>query len=324
MIRRRESKVDSDRTPDKAKDKEKDKAPDTSVTGMEQDTLSRKQMRSLYGYTQRQLRIDDDLFNLFQRAWKGQWNKEQFDSEVEQLDWYRKNKASIREYQLLSAEGGADFEQKKLDAQEFVRKTAMEMGRNLSPEEIASLAEDSMLQGWGEPGRDYELKRAIVDAPMSEGETLGGTLEEYANKLRAVSLANNVKIDDKWIQSKAKSAASGLSTIEDAESELREWAAQKTPYFADRIRSGEDLDALVSPWRRTMIDEWELADVKLDDPMLMSAIGGYDEKGNPKAEDLGAFQTRLRKDDRWVTTAQGQNKRIDAYSGVLRMFGYGN
>jgi hypothetical protein len=293
------------------------------ATGLPQDKLS---LRQLYGYTRRQLMVDDGLFDLFQRAWEGQWAKEKFEAEVERLDWFKKNKASVREYQLLAAKGGADFTEKQADAQEFVRQTAMNMGRTLSPEEIQSLAEDSLINGWGESGQDFELKRAIIDLPDKEGEDYGGTIEDNMMRLRATALANGVKIDEKWMMGKAKSAASGLSLIEDADMELREMAAQKVPAFANQIRAGQDLDALISPWRRMMAEEWELSDtaIGMDDPMLMQAIGGYDQSGQPKMEDLGSFQTRLRQDPRWKVTAQGQNKSIDSYSGILKMFGYGN
>ena len=293
------------------------------ATGLPKDKLS---LRQLYGYTRRQLMVDDGLFDLFQQAWEGGWSKEKFEAEVERLDWYKKNKASVREYQLLAAKGGADFTEKQADAQEFVRRTAMEMGRTLSPEEIQSLAEDSMINGWGVSGQDYELKRAIIDLPEKEGEDYGGTIEDNMMVLRKTAQANGVKIDEKWMMGKAKSAASGLSLIEDAEMELREMAAQKVPGFANQIRAGQDLDALISPWRRMMAEEWELSDsaIGMDDPMLMQAIGGYDEKGQPKMEDLGTFQTRLRADPRWKVTAAGQNKSIDSYAGVLKMFGYGN
>ena len=301
----------------------KDMTPEGTATGLEQDSLSRKQLRAKYGYTARQLRVDPDLFNLFQRAFAEQWNEERFDSEVEQLPWYRKNKASVREYLLLEAQGGADFTAKQEDSREFVRRTAMEMGVALTPDEIESLAHDSMMQGWGEDGQQYELQRAIAEMPRNEGD-YGGSIAENADMLRAVALANNVKLDEQWIVSKAKSAASGLSLIADAEREVRQMAADKIPVFAQQIMAGQDLDALVSPWRRMMQDEWELGTVPLDDPTLMSAIGGYDESGNPVTQNLGDFQYRLRSDPRWLQTAKGQNANVSAYSGVLKMFGMGN
>lgn len=298
---------------------------DMPATGATQDRLNRKELRARYKYTAAQLRVDKGLFDLFQRAFEGQWSRERFDSEVEQLDWYKNNKASVREYMLLEANGGADWEEKRNDSYEAVRRTAMTQGVNLSEEDLWDLAEQSMMNGWGEPGQEYELARAINDY-KSVGGVYGGDIAGNADNLKAIAMANNVKLDANWFLSKGKSIAAGLALPDDVEREIREMAAQKVPAFADRIRAGEDLDTLVSPWRMMMADEWELAPdaISLDDPALTAAIGGYDEKGNPKMEDLGSFQMRLRKDPRWKTTAKGQNTSIDAYAGVLKMFGYGN
>lgn len=295
------------------------------ATGLPQDRLNRKELRAEYKYTAAQLRVDQGLFDLFQRAFEGQWSKERFDSEVEQLDWYKKNKASVREYLLLKAQGGADWQEKQKDSYEAVRKAAMQQGVNLSEDVLRDLADQSMMNGWGQPGQEYELARAI-NQYQSEGGVYGGDIATNAQNLQAVAIANGVKLDANWFTSKGKSIAAGLSLAEDAEREIREMAAQKNPLFGDKIRAGEDLTNLVNPWKQLMADEWELApdQISLDDPTLQAAIGKVDEKGNLVAEDLGSFTMRLRKDPRWLTTAKGQNSTIDAYSGILKMFGYGN
>lgn len=296
-----------------------------TATGLAQDQLTRAELRAEYGVTARQLKVSDDLFNLFQRAFEGQWAKERFDSELEQTAWYRKNAAPMRNYLLLKAAGGADWTAKVKDTQEAIRQQAMAMGVNLNAEDIAGLATQSMMYGWGEKGQEYELQRAIAEIPSRDGE-YGGDIAKNADMLRATALANGVKLDEQWYQSKAKSIASGLSLPADAERQVREFAAQKTPGFAEEIMAGQDLTALVSPWRRMMADEWEMSEtaIPLDDPTLMSAIGGFDEQGKPVKENLGEFGVRLRKDPRWLTTTAGQNKQISAMSGVLKMFGYGN
>lgn len=296
-----------------------------AATGLTQDRLTKKELRSTYNITARQLQVDDDLFDLFQKAFDGQWTKERFDSELEQTEWYRKNAAPMREYLLLQAEGGADWDAKVLDTQEAVRRTAMKMGVNLSSADIAELADDSMMFGWGENGQEYELQRAIAERPSQGGE-YGGDIQMNADNLVAIARANNVKLDGQWFVSKGKSIAAGLSLPEDAEREIRELAAQKTPGFANQIMAGEDLDVLVSPWRRMMMDEWELAEdaITLDDPMLQKAIGGVNDDGSPQFANLGDFQIALRKDPRWLQTAAGQNKTTSAFSDVLKMFGMGN
>jgi hypothetical protein len=295
-----------------------------TATGLAQDRLSRRQLQAMYKYTAAQLRVDPGLFDLFQRAFKEQWNKERFDSEVEQLPWYRNNAASVRSYLLLQAQGGADFAKKRDDTGEYVRQRAMKMGVNLSYERLNELTEDTMMFGWGSDGREYELDRAIVGS-QSEGGNYGGDIEMNAENLRMLAKANNVKLDDIWFMSKAKSIAGGLSLAEDAQREIRRMAAEKSPGFATQIMAGENLEALTAPWRRMMEDEWELEmnSIPLDDPMLQSAIGGFTQEGAPVSMNLGEFQQRLRKDPRWLNSNQGQNKTVSAYSDVLKMFGMG-
>lgn len=300
---------------------EKPKPQEGVATGLAQDRLTKKKLRSLYGYTARQLRVNPQLFKLFQQAYDEQWDQARFESEVEQLPWYRKNQASVREYLLLEAEGGADFQAKQKDSFEFVRRTSMEMGVNLSNAQLQELAEDSMMFGWGESGQDYELRRAIVDLEP-QGE-YGGDIRKNADTLYALALANGVKYDDSWFTSAAKSLASGLSNPEDWENDIREQAASRFPIFGDKIRAGMNVSDLVSPWRRMMADEWEIAesDISLNDQTLLSAIGGVDEKGNPKAMNLGEFQRALRKDPRWMETDRAQNQVSGIASEVMRMFG---
>lgn len=299
----------------------KPKAQTGPAIGLKQDRLNRKQMRALYGYTARQLRVNPELFQLFQKAYDEQWDQARFDSEVEQLDWYRNNQASVREYLLLEAEGGADFEAKKNDTFEFVRRTAMQMGVNLNPNRLQELTEETMMFGWGAQGQDYELRRAIADSP-SDGD-YGGDIRKNADTLYAMALANGVKYDDTWFTSAAKSIATGLSNPDDWETDIREQAASKYAVFADKIRAGMNVTDLVSPWRRMMADEWEIAQetIRLDDPMLMSAVGGFDDKGNPTGMNLGEFQRMLRKDPRWMETDKAQNQVTSIASEVMKMFG---
>jgi len=296
-----------------------------SATGLAQDRLTRKELQAEYKYTAAQLRVDKGLFDLFQRAFEGQWSKERFDSEVEQLDWYRQNKASVREYLLLKANGGADWEEKRTDTFEAVRQAAMKQGVNLAEPDLWDLTEQSMMHGWGDPGQEYELAKAINEYE-SQGGVYGGDIGTNMDNLQALALANNVKLDSNWFLSKAKSIASGLSLSDDAEREIRQFAAEKSPLFAQQIMAGQSLQDLASPWRRLMADEWELSDTQigLDDPTLQKMIGGFDEQGNPMRMSLGDAQIMLRKDPRWLGTKKGKNTVTSTFADVMKMFGVGN
>lgn len=289
----------------------------------ERDTLSREELQARYQYTAAQLAVDKGLFDLFEKAFEGQWSKERFLSEVQQLDWYRENAASVRTYMLLKAEGGADFTQKQADTREAVRQQAMKQGYNLSPEQIDSLTEQSMMYGWGE--RPYLLQQAIGKMQSMAGQ-YGGDVGGNVDNLKAIALANNVKLDEQWFLGKAQSIAAGMSLADDVERNIRELAAQRAPVFAKEIMAGQNLDALVSPWRSLMAEEWELGAqaITLDDPMIQKAIGGFSQDGTPTAMNLGEFQMLLRKDPRWMQTTKAQNSVTSTFADVMKMFGVGN
>lgn len=297
----------------------------TALPGVKPDRLTKRELRSEYKMTAAQLAVDDDLFDLFQKAWEGQWTKERFQSEMEQTPWYRQNQASMREYLLLKAAGGADWEAKRKDSFEYVRQQAMKQGVNLDESTLWDLTDQSMMYGWGEGGNEYELQRAL-GSMESVGGTYGGDIASNADNFRAIAQANNVQLDESWYISNAKAVASGLALPEDVEREIRQHAADKVPLFGEQIMNGQNLQDLASPWRRMMADEWELADtaIPLDDPTLMQGIGGWTEQGTPGQMSLGDFQIMLRKDPRWLQTKQGKNKTTSTFADVLKMFGMGN
>jgi hypothetical protein len=292
-----------------------------AALGLQQDRLNKKQLKSLYSITARQLRVDDDLFKMFQKAYDEQWDKARWDSEIEQLPWYRKNRASIRNYMMLEAEGGADFAEKQKDSYEFVRRTAMQLGVNLSDETLRELAEDNLMYGWGESGQTHELERAIVEKPSDA--PYGGDIRKNADTLRAIAHANGVSYSENWYESAGKSVASTLSNPEDWENMIRDQAAQKFGAFGDQIRAGMDVIDIASPYVMMMQDEWEIngRDIDLSDPTLLGALTTRDDKGNWTPMNLGDFQRSLRKDPRWMTTDKAQNKVSSIAGDVMKMFG---
>jgi hypothetical protein len=304
----------------------------TGVTGLPPDKLSRKELRSLYNMTYNRLRVDDDIFNLFQTAFKEQWTQARWDSELEQTDWYRNNAASVRNYLMQAADpNNADFLEKKKDSSEYVRRTAMNLGVPLDVTTLNDLTEQSMMFGWGEQANAYELERAILKTTPggfedeSEADTTDyvGDIGANASKLQALAYANGVEFNEGWYNSAAKSIASGLSQEDFWQQKIRQEAASTFPVFKDQIEMGANVADIASPYMKTMADLWELNvnDIKLTDPTLLGALTNYDEKGNARAMNLGAFRDQLRKDPRWMETDKAQNEIAGITSKVMEMFG---
>jgi hypothetical protein len=298
------------------------------VTGLERDKLTRSQLRALYGITAAQLRIDDELFDVFKEAWEGGWEGEtgraRFWAKIQETNWWQSNSKSVRDYLFLSATpDNADFLQLKEESYEAVRRRAMKIGKNLSEDQLRQIAEQNLMFGWSKDGRDLFLDRAIVDAP-SEG-SYGGDIRLTADNLRAVAMANGVKYDDAWYDGAAKSIASQLTQGDYWENQIREQAAGLFPVFGEQIRMGLNMRDIASPYIRMMADTWEInpAEIMLDDNTLIGALTSYDQSGKPMAMNLGEFKRQLRKDPRWMETSQAQNEVASVGSRVLRMFGLG-
>lgn len=298
------------------------------VTGLRRDRLNRGQLQALYGITAAQLKIDDELYGVFETAWREGWEGEtgraRFWAALEQTNWWQNNSKSVRDYLFLAATPeSADFQELQTESYEAVRRRAMQLGKNLSEDQIRNLAEQNLMLGWGEQGRQVFLDRAIIDAP-SDG-VYGGDIRLTADNLRALARANGVSYDEGWFNGAAKSIASQLSQGDYWERQIREQAANTFPVFGEQIRMGLNVQDIASPYVRAMSELWELnpAEIRLDDPTLLGALTNYDDKGNPRAMNLGEFRTMLRKDPRWMNTIQAQNEISSVATRVLNMFGLG-
>ena len=100
---------------------------------------------------------------------------------------------------------------------------------------------------------------------------------------------------------------------------IRKTAAVGLPdNLAKLVDSGVDLDAIYSPYKRTMASILQIPEnmISLDDPTLRGAIGP------DKPMTLFDFQRQLRKDVRWQYTDQAREEVSDAALRVLRDFGF--
>jgi hypothetical protein len=143
------------------------------------------------------------------------------------------------------------------------------------------------------------------------------------SQLRNTASANGLQFDDNYYQSAAKAVASGLSTLEDAEMDIRQQAAGLWPTYSEKIMAGYNVRDLASGYIYTMANELELdpQSISINDSYIRQALTGMDEQGNPKAETLWQFQQRLRNDPRWMNTNKAQNQVSSMTARVMEMFG---
>lgn len=123
--------------------------------------------------------------------------------------------------------------------------------------------------------------------------------------------ANNI---DDWL-----SRIENGEKIDNIKMAIRENAKLGLPDNVKKLLDqGIDLDTVYSPYKRIMSNVLELTpdSIKLDDPVLRSAIGP------DKEMTVYDFQNSLRKDPRWQFTANAHDTVSSAVQNVLKDFGF--
>lgn len=302
-------------------DKNKDSVPDI-------DPLERERLAEEYKSAIGIIYSVPEIQPLFEKAVSEQWAPQKFISAVQESNWYRSNNQYARQAWAQETIGGADWGVQMDAGREAVRQAATQMGSSLTEPEVEALARRYVYEGWYESSRSGMLAKALSEKitylPDERGKNrLVGGAGALEDNLRDLARSNGVYYSDNWYLSAARSVASGLSTADTWERDIRETAASTWAPYADQIRNGMNVYDLASPYINRMAQEFEVdpSTITLEDPYIISALTNMDDKGNPMPQNLWDFQKKLRNDPRWLNTSKAQNEVTSVTGRVMQMFG---
>ena len=261
----------------------------------------------------------------------GAVGKKNLENLIRDSNWFKTNGATAREILALEQTDAGEFAFRLDTAKLQVQAQARDKGIQLSEQNANNLARQSLLGGWGERDRDQLLTDALMALPRSTSDgsdpaKATGSLGEYMRNLRNVAAMNGLTYSDDYYYQQANSALTGLTSIEDSISDIREEAAGLWPPYADKIRAGQNARDLASSYIQNMASVLQIDpdSISLDDPFIQGSITSFDDQGNPRPKSLWEQSNELRKDPRWIESNDGQNKIASAVSGVTAMFGITN
>lgn len=288
------------------------------------DQLDSTVLQNMYGFAQKQIDAVPELRAIYDEAIANGWFEsnlglQNFQKAIQNSDWYRENNVYARESFMLEQEGGENWDTALENARLAVQTLAVDLGAELSDADLETNARRYLYEGWGRDNRQLLASREL--AKYAAGGK--GKVGDYGQQLRSVAFLNGVKYNSGWFDSQAKSIASGLKTLNDAEREIRTQAAGRYPAFRQQIMSGMDVMDLASPYMNILSDELEMPEsmITLNDPYLQQALGGYAPDGNPAPMDLYTFYKNVRNDPRWLSTRKATNEVAGIATTVLEMFG---
>ena len=295
----------------------------------DKDQLSREELAAQYQQAVGIIYSVPELQGIFEQALNGGWSPAKMQASLQNSEWYRNNDQYARTAFAQEQIGGADWEAAQRDASTQISQMANQMGSNLTPEELAALSKKSIYEGWFQrPGGKQmiadALSKEISYLPNDRGVvTMRGAAGSLSDVLKSTATANGMSYTDNWYQSAAQSVASGLTSQQDWERDIREQAAGMWPVYANKIRAGMNVFDLASPYINTMAQEFEINpnEINLNDPYIRSALTGTSAEGDPAATNLWEFQKKLRKDPRWEKTGKAQNEITSVSGRIAQMFG---
>lgn len=278
------------------------------------------ELAARYGYSVSFLTTNPELKGLVDQAVAEDWDTKKFVAAAQGTSWWQTTSETARQAQAEAAQDPATFAM-KVDAQVMkVRMLAAELGAIVPDSVLSSMGEDVVRTGLGEEQLKSLLSHYIT---FTEEGTLGGTAGQAQFKLKQLAYLNGVEMSDEAIMNYAQQTAAGVTTIEDAEQNIRNMAVSMYPNYAEQIQAGTNVYDIAQPYMQGMAKTLEInpADMKLTDPRIKEALNGLDANGNPSGITFTDFENRLRKSPEWLKTNNAREKLMGAGNEVLKNMG---
>lgn len=239
---------------------------------------------------------------------------------LQQTAWFKKYSTEITQ-RLVEEETRPElFKDTVAQTQASILATLNDMGVSLPESELAAVARNAYLFGW--------TNEQIVDAVQASGNIAfdGGSIGAETDAMREYADQFGMSLSTEDIAMLRTELMDGMGT-QSAQERIMDAAAAKYAIFADRIRAGETVKSITSPYWGTASEMLEVGVDSLawDDPLFLNgnAFMKVDPTTGQQVEKtLSEFEAEIRKDKRWLKTSNAQETIGNAQYEVLRRFGF--
>ena len=276
---------------------------------------------SQYGYAYGLIQSDPSLQDVFNRylSDNASWSPAKVQAEIQASDWYKNNTLAQRNYDILKTGDPAEFNNKLGQWTTWVQDQARATGASLTPDQASSFA-DQIMRGGLDPNKASQVfSSTYIDYNSADLVGRAGALQDG---LLAKSAAYGNVLGQSQINNYVKQILTGGLTESDVLDQMKRAAASTYSNFSDRIMAGETVDDVADPYKRMMQQYLELADVDLQDSLMLDALSGKGEKGGMKYGSLSDFRKAIKSDQRWQYTDNAREEYFGIARKVLNDFGF--
>lgn len=286
--------------------------------------LSDDELAAQYGLTSALINSNKELKSLFKKAVAGGWTADRFTASLKNTKWWSTQPDSLRQYITLQYTDPASWRQKRDQAAYDLNALAVQVGLGnqifqAGPSKgkanglLQQAIYNSLALGWSDDRiKDWFGARAAV-----HGGAMWGEAGQAFDQIHELGYLNGIKYTG-YAVNEARNIAAGRTTLEEAESHIRQQAAAKYSAFADAIKSGQNLSDLASPYIQSVQKILETPDVDLFNSHVQRALT---TNVNGQAQSIWDFENGLRKDPLWKRTQNAQDNSMQVAHQVLQQFG---
>lgn len=282
-----------------------------------------------WGFALSVINSDKELKALFNEAWNAlktgeEWSEATFTLKLQKTKWYTTRTEQQRAYYTAKNDPSQAVElEAKLKANmASLRTVANNMGATLSDDELRTLADENLINGWNEAQINARVADYIKFSsdPTTGFQDLIGAAGTVEDKIRGFAKKMGVEVDNQWVLDKARAAVQAGNDTQAAEDFIRARAKEKYTAYANELDTST-VEDLSYNYRASMSNLFEIGidEISMNDSMLKEAMAAGDGQGGKK--NLYQFEQELRKDPRWAKTKNAKESSSTIVNDVLSTFG---
>lgn len=275
---------------------------------------------AMYGWSRSVINSDPELKSIFNKATKENWTVDHFIAEVRDTKWFKKHSDTYRQAIILQRSDPATYKQRVAAAKSQLTDIANRIGAKLSTSQLNTLAEQSFWFGWDANQMQQHLSGNITASKTGYYSGEAGTAQRQFTEMAA---QYGISVSPSLMASWVRGAAKGTVNLDGVKQYAIKEAMSRYPALADRLKAGETLMDIASPYINSygQILEVNPSTVGLSDPKIQAALSAKDKDGKPTTQTVWEFENSLRADPRYMKTQQAQDKAMAVGHQVLRDFG---
>lgn len=274
-----------------------------------------------YGYAYGLIQSDPSLQALFQDFLDAgsSWEQPKLEAELRNTDWYKNNTLAKRNYEILRTGDPAEFQALQGRYTDWVKEQARLLGATISDEQAKGYA-DRLMSGGLDPNKASQIiASTLVDYNSADLLGRAGALQD--DLVARNRMMGNI-LNPSQINNYVKQILTNQLTESDVLDSIKRTAASTYTNFSDRIMAGESIQDIASPYKKLMQDYLELADVDINDSLMLDALSGKGEKGGMKYASLSDFRKAVKSDPRWQYTDNARESYFNIGQKILKDFGF--